>query len=208
MKSIVAALALSLLAFAPACKKKEPGPAEKTAPAPAPAPGAPAAPAAPSSQPSQPPAAPQKSGALPPDGRIKMVDGKKVELFGQDIASQAAPATLASVLEKPESFTGKEVVVTGKVRMACKKKGCWMELAPTLDKTTQGARVTFKNYGFFVPKDSAGADAKVEGVLAVKKVAKSEVDHMEAEGARFAKKDADGSAHEVRVLATGVELIR
>ena len=81
-----------------------------------------------------------------------------------------------------------------------------MELAKGADREASGARVTFKDYGFFVPTTSAGKVACVEGVLSSRRVAPEEVVHLESEGARFAKKMPDGSAREVRIVATGVEM--
>ena len=37
---------------------------------------------------------------------------------------------LAALLNDPTPSEGKEVCLEGKVRKACEKKGCWMELAP------------------------------------------------------------------------------
>jgi hypothetical protein len=111
-------------------------------------------------------------------------------------------------LSAPEALSGKEVTVTGKVRRACSRKGCWMELADSVEGAEPGCRVTFKDYGFFVPTDSAGASATVEGVVQVKRVPRSRVVHLEAEGAQFAHKNDDGSASEVQLVATGVELRR
>ncbi|WP_373047228.1 DUF4920 domain-containing protein [Vulgatibacter sp.] len=130
---------------------------------------------------------------------------KKAETFGAPItAGETLP--LEKILASPDAFAGKQVRITGQVRSACTKKGCWMELA-TPEGQGPGCRVTFKDYGFFVPKDSAGAQARLEGVVQVKTLAKAEVDHLEAEGGRFAKA-ADGTAKEIRIVATGVELTR
>jgi hypothetical protein len=118
------------------------------------------------------------------------------------------PLTLATVIADPDAYAGKKVVVEGKVRRACEAKGCWLELAPTAEKGTQGCRVTFKDYGFFVPLDSAGATARVEGVINVRQVPPEEVAHLEGEGAFFAHKAADGSAQELQIVASGVELSR
>ncbi len=115
---------------------------------------------------------------------------------------------MAKVLRDPEKFAESTVVVEGTVRSACSVKGCWMELAEGVEKNRQGARVTFKDYGFFVPKDSAGAKARVEGVVGVKTVSAGDVDHLEKEGAVFAHKYQGGTAREVRIVATGVELTR
>jgi hypothetical protein len=52
--------------------------------------------------------------------------------------------------------------ITGVVNEVCKVKGCWM----TLDiNDTQTIRVTFKDYGFFMPKDIAGRTVVCEGEL-------------------------------------------
>src|SRR6476619_3357413 len=108
-----------------------------------------------------------------------------VTKHGAPIASKTPPVAIAEVLQKPAQFEGKTTVVEGKVRAACTRKGCWMELAQGPDKKLQGCRVTFKDYGFFVPTDSAGATARVEGQVAVRTVEAGEVAHLESEGAVF-----------------------
>ena len=113
---------------------------------------------------------------------------------------------VAKVLDDPDRFADKAVLVQGRVRAACTAKGCWMELAPSMQKEAPGSRVTFKDYGFFVPTTSAGKVACVEGIVATKRVSPEEVKHMEGVGGRFTKKMSDGSAREVRIVATGVEL--
>ncbi len=125
--------------------------------------------------------------------------------FGQPISlTQLTP--LESVFKKPETFEGKTVLLEGYVQRACSKKGCWMEIASDSNPNAQRCRVKFKDYAFFVPRDSAGSNAKIQGVVQVNSVKKERVDHLEAEGARFAAKQADGSALEVQIVATGVSL--
>ncbi len=68
--------------------------------------------------------------------------------------------------------------------------------------------MTFKDYGFFVPTDSAGSKARVEARVESKLIKPELVAHLEQEGANFANKSADGSAREVRLVASGVELWR
>lgn len=129
----------------------------------------------------------------------------QTKLYGEKLG-EGKVIPLEKVLQSPEAYAGKQIVVTGYVRKACKKKGCWMEMGASANKSQQGCRITFKNYGFFVPKDSAGATAKLEGTIEIKKLDKAAVDHLESDGATFTKKAADGTAHEVRIVATGVEL--
>ncbi len=114
-------------------------------------------------------------------------------------------AELTSLLKTPAEFDGKSVAVEATVRKACQKKGCWMELAPTAATKGPGVRVTFKDYGFFVPLDSAGRKAKVEGVVKVAELSEELAKHYEAEGAQVPR-GKDGKPREVQLVASGVEL--
>jgi hypothetical protein len=92
----------------------------------------------------------------------------------------APKAELAQVLKAPADYDGKTVALEGKVRRACERKGCWMELAAPASDKGPGVRVTFKDYGFFVPTDSAGRSAKVEGVVKVAELSEERAKHYES----------------------------
>ncbi|HEX4338150.1 MAG TPA: DUF4920 domain-containing protein [Polyangiaceae bacterium] len=164
---------------------------------PAPAKVAPAESVAQAEAPVTPP--PGAAAAMPPSGALKR--------FGEPIAP-GATVTLANVLAKPDEFANHTVTLEAKVRRNCTRRGCWMELSQAMDPALPGCRVTFKDYGFFVPLDSAGSTARVQGTVEVTHVAPGEVAHLESEGAQFAAKQPDGTASEVRLVATGVELWR
>lgn len=123
---------------------------------------------------------------------------------GQKI-DQAPNVRLADLIRSPEHHDGKAIVVEGKVRRACERMGCWMELAD--GDQAPGVRVTFKDYGFFVPLDSAGARAKVAGTVKVVKLSDAAAAHYESEGGQVAK-PSKGERREVQLVATGVELRR
>ena len=138
-----------------------------------------------------------------------------------DLAPASAPAksfgaplspgpelALVDVLASPERFRDQTITVEGHVRSACTRRGCWMEVAQSADPKLPGCRVTFKDYGFFVPTDSAGATAKVQGTLGVNTLPPDRVAHLESEGGQFPNKHPDGSVDELRLVATGVELWR
>ena len=133
--------------------------------------------------------------------------GGKTSVHGSAI-SPGNEVSLAQVLAKPREFEGKTVTVSGDVRRVCKKMGCWMELATDKTEAAPGCRVFFGAHQFFVPKDSDGSHARVQGQVQVKQVEADFVQHLEAEGASFKTKNADGTADEVRLVATGVELTR
>jgi hypothetical protein len=151
-------------------------------------------------KPSPAPAAPAAAVPAPAGGKA----------YGAALATQQ-PMPIADLLAKPEQWKDKTVTVEGKVRKACTRKGCWMEVAAAdgAEKpASPGCRVTFKDYGFFVPTDSAGAHARVQGVVEVDTLSASMVRHYEEEGAVFPAKRPDGTAPEVRIVASGVVLSR
>jgi Domain of unknown function (DUF4920) len=79
--------------------------------------------------------------------------GKKIKEKG------ALPATqLATVMADKKEMPAK---VEGTVESVCKVKGCWMKVN-TADGQTM--RVSFKDYGFFVPKDIVGKTVVIQGV--------------------------------------------
>ncbi|MBR9861106.1 DUF4920 domain-containing protein [bacterium] len=68
-----------------------------------------------------------------------------------------------TLLEKLASADEVEAVVKGEVTAACQVKGCWMKMA----MGNEDLRVKFKDYGFFVPKNSAGQVAYMHGVASI-----------------------------------------
>ncbi len=134
------------------------------------------------------------AAVLPEDGPIKR--GGAV--------GDSPRITIDSILSNPNAYTGKSVTVEGLVGAVCTRKGCWMEIAPKEDQ--KGVRVTFKDYGFFVPVDSKGMTVLAEGEVKVNLMSKDDVEHMESEGATVGNKNPDGTAAEITFVATGVEL--
>ena len=89
------------------------------------------------------------------------------------------------------SLEGKEEIRTkiiGSVNKVCAKKGCWMTMNLD-DETTM--RVTFKDYGFFVPRDISGKTLVAEGVASYETTSVDMIKHfMEDEGRPQAEIDA------------------
>jgi Domain of unknown function (DUF4920) len=126
---------------------------------------------------------------------------------GAAVSKEAKAIPLATVLENPDAYTKDTVVVEGVIAASCTRKGCWMQLAPSAEEAARSVRVTFKDYGFFIPLDAMGMKARAEGVAVVKTLSKADADHLEEEGAKLTRKE-DGTALEVSFVANGVELSR
>ncbi len=136
-----------------------------------------------------------KTAAIPSDSYLKR---------GDTIGS-AKKVSLNKILKDPSKYSGKTVRIEGVVVRSCKTEGCWAEVAE--NKESKSVRVKMKGHAFFIPLQSAGAKARVEGTVQVKTLSKAEVDHMiEDDGAKFDNRNADGTVTEVSFEATGIEL--
>ena len=134
-------------------------------------------------------------------GNADMADSKLVKRGGD--FTGAAKATLDEVAASPDKFAGKTVEVSGTVGTICLKKGCWLGLAGSQPGVS--ARVTFKDYAFFAPMDCKGADARIEGVISVKKLSEGERAHLAGDEG---KKVEEIPAVELRITASALELTR
>ncbi len=84
--------------------------------------------------------------------------------YGNEIEADGA-LSLKQLLKEMEEVDEKlpmETKVKGKVQAVCQKKGCWMKMKRQNGETM---RVTFKDYGFFVPKDLSGNSVAMKGRL-------------------------------------------
>jgi hypothetical protein len=138
-----------------------------------------------------------KTAAIPSDGWLKR---------GGPIGN-SQKVSLNAALKDPAKFTDKTVLVEGIVVRSCKMEGCWAEVAE--NKDSKSVRIKMKDHAFFIPLESAGAKARVEGTFQVKTLTKAMVDHMiQEDGAKFENRNADGTVTEVSFEATGIELKR
>lgn len=96
--------------------------------------------------------------------------------FGADIDDAGAISMDSLVAMINSGATSIEnVKVEAKINAACQTKGCWM----TVDKSDGSTmRVSFKDYGFFVPKDCAGKSAVMLGRAFVDTTSVEELQHF------------------------------
>ena len=126
--------------------------------------------------------------------------------FGGPLSAAAAiPA--ATLISDPTKFNGKTVKVSGQVGAVCQAKGCWMTLG-TGQPGEPTMRVSFKDYGFFVPRDSLGHQAVVEGQFAIRTMPVAEAQHYEEDAVKAGQKPVQVTKPQevLAMVATGVEM--
>jgi hypothetical protein len=80
--------------------------------------------------------------------------------YGEKITS-TEKTNISEIIDKPESFVGKKVLVEGTVVNVCAKRGCWIELAS--DKEFETIRVKVQDGVIVFPMEAKGKKALVEG---------------------------------------------
>ncbi len=91
--------------------------------------------------------------------------------FGEKISKNKSKSAEAL---KEADFKQDILKVEGEVESVCQAAGCWMKIKMTNGETM---RVTFKDYGFFVPKDISGKKVIVSGVPARKETSVEMLKH-------------------------------
>ncbi len=120
------------------------------------------------------------------------------EVFGEDVDVRSlTPVSLSSIIESEGESN--HVVLKTSVAEVCAKKGCFF-IAQDGDYT---ARITFKDYGFFIPTDSQGKEVLLIGDFSVATLSEEKAKHY----AEDAGKDPDtitGEQKEYSIIATSV----
>lgn len=119
---------------------------------------------------------PKKEKAEETPQELTTTEEKAYVSFGEAIEAEDA----ISHKELSELYLGLEIGDTidvkfsSNVNAVCKGKGCWMRLELSDDKEVM---VKFKDYGFFVPKNSDGRNAIVEGLAFIEVTPVDELKH-------------------------------
>ena len=124
--------------------------------------------------------------------------------YGEELSD--AKAVKATNLEK--NMDGKEAMkikLKGEIAEVCQMKGCWMTLGTGDGETI---RVTFKDYGFFVPKDAAGKKTVIEGEAKMETVDVATLKHYAEDAGKSKEEIAAITEPETKLtfVASGVEI--
>ena len=129
-------------------------------------------------------------------------EGEEPKTFYGQAAPEAGKVVhLSTAITQIGESTGHLQKISGVVTKVCRKKGCWMIL------TDEGshARITFKDYAFFVPADTGRVNAVVYGKLTEATLSEKRAKHY-AQDAGKSGEDIKGSVKEYSIVASGVSL--
>lgn len=138
---------------------------------------------------SMPPKNPKAQTAQPP------APNKTGEYGAAKFDAKSAKAISTST---PEASQNSDVIIKTTVAEVCPKKGCWMSVQG--EKPSEQVRVTFKDYGFFVPTELVGKEVALQGRY---------VKHVESvEEQKHLLKDAKRPQSEIDAVTKPKETLR
>ena len=130
-----------------------------------------------------------------------VAEDKKQPNYGVAISLTEA-MTVDIAIKQYNQIKDEVILLKGKVDKICQKKGCWM----TLKSNGVAVRVTFKDYGFFVPGTIIGKHVLAQGQLVESTMSVAQARHF-AEDAGLSDEEIDkitDPTKEYRFVATGV----
>lgn len=109
--------------------------------------------------------------------------------YGDETITSEGAFPASEVLAKLTEGDTLDMKVKGNVSAACQAKGCWMSMDLSEDESMT---VTFKDYGFFVPKNTGGHEAVISGKAFIKTTSVAQLQEM--------ARDAEKSEEEIAAI--------
>ena len=124
------------------------------------------------------------------------------QTFGGEVPSEGEALTLKEAILSLGEDTDSFLKIEGQVTEVCQAKGCWMIL---VDGDTY-ARVTFENYGFFVPIETSMQRSVIYGQLSERTLSEEQAQHFAQDAGAKSTVELHGEIKEYSILARGVQL--
>ena len=96
------------------------------------------------------------------------------ETFGSPLPEQPVAISLGTLLDNGPQYLDQAVVVQTRVARVCQAKGCFF----IAQEGAHAARVSFKDYSFFVPSDISGRTVTLAGSLIRREVTEEQAAHL------------------------------
>lgn len=139
---------------------------------------------------------------------ISVAGYSQSDKYGKEI-SLKEKTSISKILEQPEEYVGKTVLVEGEILEVCAMAGCWMELKS--DVENQKVKVKVKDGDIVFPVEAKGKSALVEGTVYKIELSKEEAieyyQHVaEEQGTSFDEASVTGPLTLYQIKGIGAEI--
>ena len=122
------------------------------------------------------------------------------EVFGAPLPESGEVLEVAELVQNSDKYQGQDVLVETRIAKVCQKKGCFFVAQHEADTV----RVTFKDYGFFIPTDSGGKTVRLAGTFSREPLSQEEADHYAEDLGE--KAPAQAPEFQYAIVATGIAI--
>jgi hypothetical protein len=122
------------------------------------------------------------------------------EMYGSQFEQSNDQVALNTLVGESEQYADQTITTEGTIKKVCQKKGCFF-IMETADN--QQVRISFKDYGFFIPTNTAGSKVKLNGVFTVKEISEKDAKHY-AKDMGDDPESIEGAQKEYGLVATSV----
>jgi len=124
------------------------------------------------------------------------------ELFGAMLPDQGTPLRLSDLIKQDDKYQDQEVLLATRIAKVCQKKGCFF----VAQEGAATARISFKDYGFFIPTDSGGKDVVLLGIFSRRSVSEKEAQHYDTDLGETASSSPE--RYQYSIVASAVKIPR
>lgn len=124
------------------------------------------------------------------------------KVYGSEFPDDAKHFALGYLIRNSNVFKGQKIATTGTIKQVCQKKGCFFILSDGENE----ARITFKDYSFFIPTDAAGQDVRLIGTFQAKKLSEEQAKYY-AEDVGEDPDYVDAKNKEYGIVASSVKIM-
>lgn len=137
----------------------------------------------------------------------EMVEAEKQDAFLGEPFNEEEEIKLINLVSEMENSDSINAVIEAKVTEVCQAKGCWMKVDLP---NGESMRVTFKDYGFFMPKDLAGKSVKMNGVAKKEETDVETLKHFAEDAGKSEEEIAQITEPKMdyKFVASGVKLMK
>ena len=122
------------------------------------------------------------------------------EFYGATLPENENPISLGELIDNSDDYLDQQVLVETRIAKVCQKKGCFF----VATEGASSARISFKDYSFFIPTDAGGKTVRLLGVFSRTAVSKEQAEHYASD---LGESDAPANTgFEYSIVASAVRL--
>lgn len=131
-----------------------------------------------------------------------VVQDEQYETFGKVLDQSLPVRSLSELVSHADDNLGKPIQVKTRIAKVCQKKGCFF----IAQQEQHVVRVSFRDYGFFIPTDSSGKVVTLAGELIVKNISEEQAAHFSSDLNNESESLTAGKTYEI--IADSVKIPR